>query len=73
MNEKVFDDWWLQLDKVTVKIKEVIGIEKLDDTKILIDTVDILSNDIILKNVVILITCVTRDDGESYQEIFLEE
>ena len=71
--KKVFDDWWLQLDKVTAKIKEVIGIEKLDDTKILIDTVDILSNDIILKNVVILITCVTRDDGESYQEIFLEE
>ena len=71
--KKVFDDWWLQLDEVTVKIKEVIGIEKLDDTKILIDTVDILSNDIILKNVVILITCFTRDDGESYQEIFLEE
>ena len=44
------------LDKVLDKTKEIIGIEKFDDTKILIDTDDTLPEDITLKNAVILIT-----------------
>ena len=51
------------LDKVLDKIKETIGIVKLDDTKILIDTNDKWPDYSTLKNVVILMTCVIKDDG----------
>ena len=61
------------LDKEFDKIKQTIGIVKLDDTKIVIDTDDKLSNYITLKNVVILITCVIKDDAKFYPQIFLEE
>ena len=57
----VVDDF--MLDKVLDKIKEIIGIEKFDDTKILIDK---LPNEITLKNVVILIACVIKDDSKLY-------
>ena len=50
-----------------------IGIEKLDDTKILIDTDDKLSDDITLKNDVILMACVVKDGDKFYQQLFLEE
>ena len=61
------------LDKVLGKIKEIIGIEKFNDTKILIDTDDKLLDDINLKNVVILMTYVIKDDGKFYSQLFLEE
>ena len=61
------------LDKVLGKIKEIIGIEKFNDTKILIDTDDKLLDDINLKNVVILMTYVIKDDGKFYSQPFLEE
>ena len=48
------------LDKVLGKIKEIIGIEKFNDTKILIDTDDKLLDDINLKNVVILMTTLLK-------------
>ena len=64
------DDY--MLDKVLVKIKEIIGIEKFDDTKIFIDTDDKLPDDTTFKNVVILTTCVIKDDGKFYLEIILE-
>ena len=41
-------------------------VKKIADTKILI-------NNITLKNVVILLTCVIKDDGNLYQQIFLEK
>ena len=44
------------LDKVLDKNKNIIGIEKFDDTKILIDTDSKLPDDITIKNFVILIT-----------------
>ena len=50
-------------DIISDKIKKIIGIGKFDNTKILIDTDDKLPNDITLKNVAILITCVIKDDG----------
>ena len=61
------------LDKVLDKIKETIGIVKLVDTNILFDMDDKLPDYITLKNVVILITCIIKDDGTFYPQIFWEE
>ena len=58
------------LHKVLDKIKEIIGILELDDSKILIDPDGKLPNYIALKNVVILITSGIRDERH-YPEIFL--
>ena len=44
----------------------MIGIEKFAGIKILIDTDDILSDNIDFKNVERLMTCVTEDDGKFY-------
>ena len=58
MKEKKYlmvDDYMLY--KLLDNIKEMIGIGKFDDTKILIDMDDKLPDDITLKNVVILMTC----------------
>ena len=48
------------LNKESDQIKKIIGIEKLDDTKILIDMDDKLPDDITLKNVVMLMTCAKK-------------
>ena len=56
------DDY--MLDKV------IIDIEKFDDTMILIHTDDKMPDDTTLKNVVILITCVIKDDGKFYAKYF---
>ena len=61
------------IHKVLDKIKETIGIAKFDDAKILLDTDDKLPDYITLKNVVILITYIIKDDGKFYPQIFLEE
>ena len=61
------------LDKVLDKIKETIGIVKLVDTNILFDMDEKLPDYITLKNVVILITCIIKDDGTFYPQIFWEE
>ena len=65
------DDY--MLNKALDKIKKIIAIEKFDDTKILIDTDDKLPDDITLKNVVILMTCIIKNFGKFYPQIFLEE
>ena len=61
------------LDKVLGKIKETKSIEKSGDTKILIDRDNKLPDYITLKNVVILITCVIKDNAKFYPQIFLKE
>ena len=61
------------LDKVLDKIKAIISIDKLDDTKILININDKLPDGNIFINVVILMACVIKDDGKFYQQVFLEE
>ena len=61
------------LDKILDENKDITGIEKFDNTKILIEVDDKLPNNITLKNVVTLITCVIKDDGKFYPQIFLEE
>ena len=65
------DDY--MLDKLLDKTKELISIERVDDTKILIDTDDKLSDDITIKNFVIWITCVIKDDRKLYPQIILVE
>ena len=57
----IVDDYMLV--KVLDKIKEIIGIDKFDDTQILIQTDGKLLEDITLKIVGILITCVVKDAG----------
>ena len=68
--KKIFGGWYYILDKVLEKIKDILGIEKYDETKILIDTGNKLPDT--LKNVVILMTCVIKD-GKFYPQLFLEE
>ena len=55
------------------KIKEIICIEKFDDTKVLTETDDKLPDDITFKNDVILMTCVIKDDDRFHLQLFLEE
>ena len=52
------DDY--MLDNVLAKITEIIGIEKFDDTMTFIDTEYKLLHEITLKNIVIVMTCVTK-------------
>ena len=61
------------LDKVLGKIKEMVGIEKFDDTKITSDTDDKLRDDISLKNAVTLMMCIIKDSSKFYPKLFLEE
>ena len=49
------------LDKVLEKIKEIVDIEILDDSRISIETDDKLQDDITFKNVLISITCLIKD------------
>ena len=60
------------LDKALDKIKGTIGIEKFDNTKILIDIDDKLPNDITFKNAVVLIACLIKDDNKFYLQQLLE-
>ena len=63
------DDY--MLDKIFDKIKEIIGIEKFADTKIMIDTDDKLPDDINFY-IFILLTIVTKDGNKFYLQLFLE-
>ena len=59
------------LNKTLDEIEKIIGIRKLDGSKILIDMDDKQPDDITFKNVVISIICVIKDDGKFYPQIFL--
>ena len=48
-------------------------IARFDDTKILVDMYDKLTDYITFTNVVMLITCVIKDDAKFYPEIYLEK
>ena len=60
------------LKKVLDKIKR-IAIEKLDNIRILIDINNKFPDDITLKNVTIIMTCVIKDGDKFYRHLFLEE
>ena len=64
------DDY--MIDKVLKKIREIIGIEKFDHTRILINMDDKLSDDITLKRVMILMTCVIEDGNKYYPQLLLD-
>ena len=53
------------------RLKKIL-IEKSDDTKILIDTDNKLSDGITLKRIVILVTCVIKHGIKFYTQLFLE-
>ena len=56
--------------KVLCKIKEIIGTEKFNDTKILINRDDKLSDEIA---VVILLICIIKKNGDKfYPQLFLD-
>ena len=61
------------LDKLLDKIKKIIGTEKFDNTKILIETDDKFPDDITLNNVVILTTSVVRDNNKFRLQVVLQE
>ena len=48
-------------------------LKKNDNPKIIFDTDDKLPDDVTLQNVVISLTCIIKDDGKFYRQIFLEE
>ena len=56
-------------DYMLDNIKKIIGMEKLDDTKILIEVM-VKYQILFQKNVVILITRVIKNDDKFYSEIF---
>ena len=60
------------VNKVLDKIKKIIGIEHFDILKFWM-TDDKLPDDITFKNVLILMTCVIKDDDKFYPQPFLEE
>ena len=60
-------------DIVLDRIKKIIGIEKFDNTKILIEIDDKSPDDITLKNAVILMTFVVKDGNRFFPQLFLEE
>ena len=62
-----------KLGEVLYRIKQIISTEEFYNTKILVDTGDQLPDGITLKYVVISITCVVKDDGKFYPELFLKE
>ena len=64
---------YYMLDGVLDKVKMIIGIEKLDDAKILIITDNKFAYEVALKNIVILILCVSKDGDKFYLQRFSEE
>ena len=63
----MIDDYMLR--KVMEKIKWIIDIEKFDNTELLIDTDHKIPDDITLKNIVMLITCVIKNDSKFYPQL----
>lgn len=60
------------LDGVLDKIKTIIGIEKIDDSKLLIVTCIKLVDQVTLNYVMILFSCPIKDADKFYLQIFLE-
>ena len=65
------DDY--MLSKVLDKTKKIRGIEKIEKTKIFSDTDHKVADNSTLKNFVILMTCVIKEDSKFYPQLFLEE
>ena len=70
---RVWNKKYLLIDDYTLDNIKRIGIKKLYGIRILIDTDDKWTDDITLKNAVILMTCVIKDDHKVYSNLFLKE
>ena len=70
--EKNFIDGYV-LDNILGNIKEMVGIEKFDDSKIMTVTDDKLQDDITLKNAVTFMACIIKDNSRFYPQLFLEK
>lgn len=57
-----FDDYVLNIE--LDRIKEIIDTEEFDNTQILIRRDDVLPGDITLKNAVVLMVSIIKDDGK---------
>ena len=57
---------------LTNRIAKLTIINKFKDVIMLSDTDDDLLGDIDLKEVVLLITCILKEDGKYYSQIFFE-
>ena len=57
-------------DEILENIKEIIGIQIFDNTKILINTDDKFADIVTSKSVVILLTCVIKGGDEFYPQLF---
>ena len=55
--KKIFDGWWLYAKYTLAKTKEITGIKKFGNAKILMDTDDKLPDNVTFKNVAILMSC----------------
>ena len=64
---------YYELDEALGRITKIINIEEFDNTENLINADDIMADVVPLKNVVVLMTCVTKDDVKFYRQLFLEE
>ena len=70
---EIFDTDAYILYGVLDKIKMIRGIEKIDNTKMLIEADNKLADEIKLKNVVVLITCVIKGGDKFYPQLFLKD
>lgn len=61
------------LKEILDKINLVIAIEAFDNTNILIDTNDKLPDHISLKDVIILITCIIKDNDKYCPQLFVRK
>ena len=68
----MIDDY--MLDKISGNIKEITGIAKFDNTKILINTDDLIAKRYYFeKCCMMLMTCIIKDNNNFYAQLFLEE
>ena len=72
-NEKKYLETDNMLNRVWDKIKMMIGIDKFNNSKILIYTEKKLAYQVTLKNIMISISCVVKVDDKFYPKIFSEE
>ena len=73
VKEKYFVIGDHMLDGVLDKIKVIIDIKKFGETKILIDTDDKLADEVNLRNVAVLISCIMKNDDKFQPQLILEE
>ena len=65
--------WLMIIQQIKYQTRLKKQLLKNDDIRILIDTGDKFLDNITLKNVVVLMTCVIKEGDNFYRKLFLEE